>query len=108
MAEKKTNKSKECQERAKIVKMKLKGMTYKEIKEKTCRGMSYVQKWVNRFNKFGYCTNASRKCKPRKVSKSLRKKIINITKKNNKLSCRKIAKKLNGKTKIYQQVNRVP
>ena len=78
-------------------------LTYKEIQKKTCHQKNYVRKWIERFNKHGSCDNLKSKNQPRKIFSSLKTKISNKVKSNNRLSCRSIAKKLNAKSKIISK-----
>ena len=83
--------------------MRFNGLTYKEIQKKTCHHKNYIRKWIERFNKHGSCDNLKSKNQPRKIFSSLKTKISNKVKSNNRLSCRSIAKKLNAKSKIISK-----
>ena len=51
MSRRKVKENENLKNRMLVVKLRLSGKTYKEIQKQTGRSKSYVQRWVDRFNK---------------------------------------------------------
>src|SRR5690606_3652201 len=94
MSRRKVKENENLKNRMLIVKLRLSGKTYKEIQKQTGRSKSYVQRWVDRFNKNGTVTNLRRKTDKMKISQAIKKKIVATVKFNHHASCRIVAKKL--------------